>query len=177
MALVDIYIELVRDRDRLEFWRTTGSVEFPPHSVFIRFHPRKKEDEHAMYFPEAGAPRIEIYRYGCPSMALPQRAVDMASASPCPLDELVSLSHELGHHDSAVRGSFWPLDEARPLLTYEEEVRAWLLGRNILLRRNYAEWSAFEERERRSLSQYRQGLKLTEKTAEEIEERIRRAGG
>jgi hypothetical protein len=168
----EILVSVVRERDRSDYWERTRSRDWPPETVFVQFVPRQAEDEHARYHPEI--PRIDIYRYGCTPLHIPQCAVDMAAASPCPLDELISLAHELGHHESALRGLFCKPDDTKQEQTFEEEIRAWSFGRAILGKTQYLDWSAFEERERRALDGYREGLSLPAPRAVDIENRIRR---
>jgi len=168
----EILVAVVRERDRADYWERTQSLEFPRETVFVQFVPRQAEEEHARYHPEI--PRIDIYRYGCTPVHVPQCAVNMAAASPCPLDELISLVHELGHHESKLRGLFCSPDNAKLEQTYEEEIRAWSFGRTILAKTQYLDWSAFEERERRALDGYREGLNLPASRAADIETRIRR---
>jgi hypothetical protein len=171
VGAAEIFVDLVRTRDREEHWRRGNSSDDPGPTLFIMFVPRSTEDEYAMYY--ADIPRIDIYRYGCTPDDAQRAAVELAASSPCPLHELISFAHELGHHESASRGTFCQFDEAQPVETYEEEVRAWTFGRAILVQMSFADWGAFAERERASLLGYRVGLKVSEEAAHTIELRIR----
>jgi len=170
MDTLGILINLVRERDRVEYWQRHKPCDFPPHVVLILFVPPTNPGERGRYFTET--PRVEIYRQGARPNDGNHIAVEDAALSPCPVQELVSLSHELGHHDSAVaRGSliFDTLAEQ-----YEEEVRAWARWRDILSGTPFSEWPVFDERERESLEGYKGGWNLAADVAHEIEERVRK---
>jgi hypothetical protein len=174
MDTLDILINLVRERDRDEYWQKHKRCDdFPPHVVLILFVQPKDPAERARYFTET--PRVEIYRQcGQPNDGS-RSAVQDACLSPSPLEELISLSHELGHHDSAVTRGSLVFDTMAEEEEYEEEVRAWVRARDILARTPFSEWDAFDERQRESLKGYRDGYHLTADVAQEIEDRVREA--
>jgi hypothetical protein len=176
MGASEILIELVRKHDRGEHFRRTNSSDYPPSAIVIVFIPRTTEDELAVYHARDNArdiPRIDIYRYGCTDADMDRPAAELAASSPCPIQELVSLAHELGHHECSLRGLPCVFDEARRVDTYESEIAAWMLGRTILTEQSFADWDTFEERERASLRGYREGLHLSDEEANEIQARVR----
>lgn len=171
-ALRELYVTLVREHDLESYWRTTGSHERPAHVVAIVFAAATPERTGAMYFPDHGYPTIKIYRPGwiAPSEYL---AAEVAAGAADPLRELVLVAHDLAHHDLVVRGLGSGLfDKEQPETTYEEEVGAWIVARQILHSRGFREWGYFDQDERKRLDEYRRGLGLEEPLP--IEERMRR---
>jgi hypothetical protein len=167
----ELYVTLVAERDRDNYWRTTGSDTCPAHVVAIVFAATASGKTGAMYYPNDGHPVIEIYRLGWTAPA-EYLATDVAQESDDPLRELVLLAHELGHHDLVTRGlGSGIFDEYQPVRTYEEEVGAWILARTILRARNFQDWAYFDEDERTRLHEYRVGLRIENPTA--IEDRMR----
>jgi hypothetical protein len=95
-----------------------------------------------------------------------------------PEDELFTVAHEFGHFLSyAARGTSeeyarylevrdldwnrWPeLEPAKKALIFDEEERAWELGRGELVRIGLGEFQAFEVRRMTSLDDYRARLAL-----------------
>jgi hypothetical protein len=168
MDAATILLDLVRERDCREYNKRTGTAEYPPHTVIIRFVPRV-DGQHAAYSPKI--PAIDIYRAECAPGWEDRSAYEDATNSPDALDELISLAHELGHHDRATEKGRDLFDNMNPEKRYEEEVRAWARGRQILANTPFSGWSSFDERKRGDLATYRVGL--TVEAAREIEERLR----
>jgi hypothetical protein len=175
MDALEILIKLVRKHDRLEHFRRTNSAEYPPSTLIIAFVPRTEEAERGLYHPEIR--RIDIYRYGATDAYEDRPAAELAASSPCPIQELVSLAHELGHHECSLLGLPCVYDKARRLETYEGEVGAWMLGRAILEAHLFTDWGTFDEQEHASLLGYREGLHLSDNEANEIQARVARRLG
>ncbi len=85
------------------------------------------------------------------------------------LAELITLAHELGHHESFLRGTYTEEDHARPEECYLEEIRAWTHARTILEEHGFEDWRSFEFQEREALEGYRVGLGLSYARAAELE--------
>jgi hypothetical protein len=167
--IVDIFVALVRERDRAENL-CPKTWKYPPGTVLITFGPRDNDDHRAMYHVDEQ--RIEIYRYGCTHQDANSRAVDLAGGSLYPLEELISFVHELGHHEATLAGMPCIFAESRPAETYESELHAWILGREILASTPFLDWVAFDGRRKASLEDYRVELGLTEEAADVIEVQI-----
>jgi hypothetical protein len=97
-------------------------------------------------------------------------AIAEAAKSPNPTMELVSLSHELGHHYYyLVSGQGFPKPDSRSSkIMYEDEVLAWAIGRNIPAVRDFEEWKLFAQEQELSLETYRDEFGLSREEAEEI---------
>lgn len=165
---LDVYLRLLKRYDA----ELHNPHPAPGGYCLFWFRPRTKLDERGEYVPSI--PRIDIYRYEysddddlTPSTEMAQRAVD-------PLDELITLAHELGHHHvwTALK-SGRPFSEETPVESFEEEVKAWAWGRRILELEGFCAWAEFEARERDALKGYRDGLKISEADAAAIDAKIR----
>ena len=123
--------------------------------VSILFAPTDGETT-GEYFP--ALPKIKIYRRGCKEDG-PTPAAELARISPAPVEELVALAHELGHHESALTGRFPDLKSASDDERFEEEMFAWDHARTILVAKGFSDWVAFEAQRYGLLQDYRLNLK------------------
>ncbi len=91
-----------------------------------------------------------------------------------PTQELFTLAHEFGHHQSYLNGYRTPeyktlveLDEWRyleheqKLIILNEEIRAWEYAQKTLQKLGFSDWEQFEKRKNESLSRYQELLNLT----------------
>jgi hypothetical protein len=118
----------------------------------------------------AGRPQILLFR---PTALLPP--VRYRPDDAMPEEDGCTLAHEFGHHLSRVGGHRpagyeaavdtppveWPnLTPEQRMFIFEEEVRAWRLGREVLARLGCDDWTRYEERTRDGLMKYRELLSL-----------------
>jgi len=87
--------------------------------------------------------------------------------------EVITLAHELGHHESFKQGERPPgyttlmkdwgdgtrhPDRQEISLILSEEQRAWNYGRRLLQHMGFTEWASFNMRQREGMSSYREVL-------------------
>jgi hypothetical protein len=157
MEAVEILVELVRERDWTQYWEEHRNAVRPSEMVSIFFAPTDGGPT-GTYSPKL--PLITIYRRGCRE-GDPTPSAELARVSPAPVEELVVLAHELGHHQSAMIGRFPDLDRASDDERLEEEILAWDHARTILAAKGFSDWPAFDARKCLSLQDYRLNLKLS----------------
>lgn len=176
-----IYLQLIREFDRDEYIRMNGREPVPPSRVLIRFDDDPDVHESGFYLPDDGElPRIFIHRSGFVDDG-DYRALDVASSAAEPLCELLSLAHELGHHEVVLRRLGTGVrDDEKPVESYTEEVLAWIFARRILQSASFTEWDEFRRVMADSLKTYEVGFKLDPEVAAEIRElteaRVAKAG-
>jgi hypothetical protein len=169
----EIYIALVHELARQEYWERLQRFDYSPEMISIVFRPQTETKSSAMYFPEPVI--IEIYRRSL-TKSIDSEVVRAAAQAPEPVKELVFFAHEFGHHLCVLfalgTGTF---DLTRPTATYREEVLAWLLARRLLAERFFFDWHDFEQSETESLEGYRKGLNLSPQDAAAIHSEAVRA--
>jgi hypothetical protein len=164
----DILCTLIETYDHRYQFKRTGTEDTRPEGVWIKYLPPKNGQEKA-YYCEG---RIMIYREGVDPESIEPSALAADAADPT--SELVYLVHELGHHHSdLLAGKHEQFDKARPKETFVQEVRAWEIGKRLLVSHEFGEWNSFHAIERQRLEEYRVGLNLTVEVASEIERMTR----
>jgi hypothetical protein len=164
--VAELFVALVEARDR-QTQLNPDTWQWPPGAVNIEFHPPTSEGDSGRY--EDGT--VRIFRRDCSSWDGSLSAVELARASSCPLEELITFVHELGHHDARRFGL--PCLRDGTAKEYESEVWAWEIGRAILAATAFTDWLAFETRSCADLGTYRAGLSLGKEEADGIEARVR----
>jgi hypothetical protein len=157
---MDILLALIAEYDAFSYWKRTETTDERPCRVFIVYDGGPKS-EGGFYQWSAGDPDACI-RIGRPGISPedPRTAEEIAATADDPTRELLVLAHELGHHHSRLRGSYVPFQLNHPLPTYAEEVRAWEIGRRILVTKGFQDWMRFESHSRAQLLTYSEGLGL-----------------
>lgn len=132
------------------------------------FKQQNDPNQFAQFDPESW-PRVFIYRAGlqvggskCPEL--------IARDAPNPIEEFAYVLHELGHYESWLRGSYARPHDA-PERQYEEEFRAWYLGRVLVEVETAVCWRVLEPYQRHSLESYRAGYQLAVGVVSDCEQR------
>lgn len=189
MDALALLLKLIKQRDLSSWVEQHLDDEPPPERCSIHVESRSRwellygrANESGFYEPPTGPsgfPHVSIFR----EIDQPALAFEVAEASTDPLEELIILAHEFGHHESWLAGHRPPLsgksmltDErlADPEAAYAEEVRAWHYARQILAGlepegpAQFDAWDTFASIELASLFSYQSGLSLREERAELI---------